>query len=103
VGQLDPCDVLFILLFYYFIQHSLLRATASININITELWELGAQWGSGNLTNAGQSLALDSSSANAGDLVGVRIFYANDYLVCIQSVCRVLVDFVHRFTAEMGL
>ncbi|KAL0579357.1 hypothetical protein V5O48_002633 [Marasmius crinis-equi] len=56
------------------------RATASINLNLTKVNQLGQEWQSDTLARFSQ-LSQDSSSANAGQLVGNRNFYANDYMV----------------------
>ncbi|KAI0365220.1 galactose mutarotase-like protein [Pilatotrama ljubarskyi] len=57
------------------------QATASININITEIQELGKLWNSSVLQSVSQSLARPSKDANAGNITGNRMFYANDYMV----------------------
>ncbi|KAK1228704.1 hypothetical protein PQX77_008198 [Marasmius sp. AFHP31] len=57
-----------------------LQATANININLTKVNQLGQEWQSDTLTRFAQ-LSQGSSSANAGQLVGNRMFYANDYMV----------------------
>ncbi|KDR85027.1 hypothetical protein GALMADRAFT_52424 [Galerina marginata CBS 339.88] len=57
------------------------QATGSIKINLTEVLELGQQWSSSSLINFANSLSATSSNANAGKLVGNRMFYANDYMV----------------------
>ncbi|KAL0071852.1 hypothetical protein AAF712_000774 [Marasmius tenuissimus] len=57
-----------------------LQATASININLTKVNQLGQEWQSDTLMRFAQ-LSQGSSSSNAGQLVGNRMFYANDYMV----------------------
>ncbi|EIW64697.1 galactose mutarotase-like protein [Trametes versicolor FP-101664 SS1] len=57
------------------------QATGSININVTEIQELGELWDSDILQTVSQSLAQGSKDANAGSIVGNRMFYANDYMV----------------------
>lgn len=57
------------------------RATGSIKINLTEVLELGDLWGSQPLVKFSHSLSEGSSNVNAGNLVGNRMFYANDYMV----------------------
>ncbi|KAF9270093.1 polysaccharide lyase family 8 protein [Marasmius fiardii PR-910] len=56
------------------------QATANINLNLTKIGQLGAQWQSSSLAHFAQ-LSQDTSSVNAGQLVGIRHFYANDYIV----------------------
>ncbi|KAF8912697.1 polysaccharide lyase family 8 protein [Gymnopilus junonius] len=48
---------------------------------LDEVLELGQQWSSGALTNFANSLSASASNANAGQLIGNRMFYANDYMV----------------------
>ncbi|KAF9015214.1 polysaccharide lyase family 8 protein [Cyathus striatus] len=57
------------------------QATGSIKINLTEVGALGQLWSSSVLTNFDTSLSKNSTSSNAGGLVGNRMFYANDYMV----------------------
>ncbi|KAI0348044.1 polysaccharide lyase family 8 protein [Trametopsis cervina] len=57
------------------------QATGSININITEISQLGALWNSSTLTSVASALASNSSTANVGDVRGNRMFFANDYMV----------------------
>ncbi|KAH9486902.1 Hyaluronate lyase [Psilocybe cubensis] len=57
------------------------RATGSIKINLTEVLELGNQWSSDSLINFANSLNAPTDNANAGQLQGNRMFYANDYMV----------------------
>ncbi|KAF9563105.1 polysaccharide lyase family 8 protein [Agrocybe pediades] len=57
------------------------QATGSIHLNLTEIGQLGQQWGSETLINFSNSLSANVSTANAGNLVGNRMFYANDYMV----------------------
>ena len=58
-----------------------LRATGSININITEFEQLGQEWPSQPLIQAFNNLNMNTPTANAGNLSGNRMFYANDYMV----------------------
>ncbi|CAK5268181.1 unnamed protein product [Mycena citricolor] len=58
-----------------------LQATSSILLNLTKIEQLGAEWGSAALTDFSSSLSQGSSSANAGSLVGNRMFFNNDYMV----------------------
>ncbi|KAF8898701.1 polysaccharide lyase family 8 protein [Infundibulicybe gibba] len=57
------------------------QATGSIKINLTEVQVLGQEWGSNSLTTFAESLSNNTSNANAGHLVGNRMFYDNDYMV----------------------
>ncbi|KAJ7573686.1 polysaccharide lyase family 8 protein [Mycena floridula] len=58
------------------------QASASINMNLTEVGALGEMWSSSTLSDFASSLSgTTSSSANAGDLLGNRIFYDMDYMV----------------------
>jgi hypothetical protein len=51
-------------------------------MNLSKVEELGEQWNSDVLTNFARSLSVNATSANAGELIGNRMFYANDYMVC---------------------
>lgn len=57
------------------------QATGSININITEIEQLGEEWDSDTLTTVYDRLASPSADANVGGLTGNRMFFANDYMV----------------------
>ncbi|KAK0506120.1 polysaccharide lyase family 8 protein [Armillaria luteobubalina] len=58
------------------------QATADIGMNLTAVEELGNEWMSSTLTEFGASLKGDNlTHANAGNLIGNRMFYANDYMV----------------------
>ncbi|KAF7307058.1 Polysaccharide lyase family 8 protein [Mycena indigotica] len=57
------------------------QATASILLNLTKIGELGESWGSEPITEFSSSLLQGSSSANAGDLIGNKMFFDNDYMV----------------------
>ncbi|KAI0639371.1 polysaccharide lyase family 8 protein [Trametes polyzona] len=57
------------------------HASANIKTNLTELQVLGQLWGSDKISNAFNNLSLNTSTANSGNLVGNRVFYANDYAV----------------------
>lgn len=56
------------------------RATGGIKINLTEVLQLGQEWSSQPLIEFANSLLNNSTNANAGNLVGNRMFYANDYM-----------------------
>ncbi|KAJ8508557.1 hypothetical protein ONZ45_g9168 [Pleurotus djamor] len=62
-------------------KHYTPRATAQLNINLTQVQELGNLWNSDVLTRFAQSLSGVASSANVAKLTGNRMFYANDYMV----------------------
>lgn len=57
------------------------RATGEIHLNLTQIQVLGQLWNSDVLTTAYNGLSKSTSDANAGALVGNRMFYANDYMV----------------------
>ncbi|TFK57256.1 polysaccharide lyase family 8 protein [Heliocybe sulcata] len=57
------------------------QATASINLNLSQILELGQAWDSSILQNVANSLSHNTSDANAGKLYGNRMFYNNDYMV----------------------
>lgn len=57
------------------------QATASININLTKVEQLGQEWEAPVLVEFAQSLSEPSRSANAGGLTGNRMFFTNDYMV----------------------
>lgn len=58
-----------------------LRATGSINFNLTELISLGNVWNSDILINVGNSLNATGNDVNVGDIRGNKMFYTNDYMV----------------------
>lgn len=43
--------------------------------------ELGEKWNSDVLVNFARSLSSNTTNANAGGLLGNRMFYDNDYMV----------------------
>ncbi|KAI0800172.1 chondroitin AC/alginate lyase [Fomes fomentarius] len=57
------------------------QATGSVNINISQIEELGSLWNSDSLKSVATSLASSSDDANSGQIKGNRMFYANDYMV----------------------
>ncbi|KAL9716212.1 hypothetical protein Ac2012v2_000658 [Leucoagaricus gongylophorus] len=57
------------------------QATGSINLNLTEIGQLGQLWNSGIITNFARHLSETGENANAGQLNGNRMFYDNDYMV----------------------
>lgn len=65
---------------------TLIRATGSINLNLTQVASVGEQWGSADLTEFAESLSNNFTNANAGDLTGNRMFWSNDYMVRLSSI-----------------
>ncbi|KAF7303320.1 Polysaccharide lyase family 8 protein [Mycena kentingensis (nom. inval.)] len=57
------------------------QATASILLNLTKIGDIGRAWDSSPITTFSTSLLKNSTSANAGNLVGNKMFFANDYMV----------------------
>ncbi|KAK7463608.1 hypothetical protein VKT23_005549 [Stygiomarasmius scandens] len=57
------------------------QATGSINLNLTEIQQLGQDWSSQTLVDFVDHLSRNVTSANAGQLEGNRMFYTNDYMV----------------------
>jgi hypothetical protein len=57
------------------------QATGSMNINLTKTQILGNLWDSDVLEEFASSLSKEAGDGNAGDLVGNRVFYDNDYMV----------------------
>ncbi|KAF8807439.1 polysaccharide lyase family 8 protein [Phlegmacium glaucopus] len=57
------------------------QATESIKINLTEVLDLGQQWSSDALIDFANDLSENTTHANSGNLIGNRMFYANDYMV----------------------
>jgi len=57
------------------------QATASILLNLTKIDTLGQEWGSSPIVDFASSLSKNSTSANAGNLNGNKMFYDNDYMV----------------------
>jgi len=62
--------------------YSVLRATGNINLNLTEIQQLGQDWSSQILVDFVDRLSRNVTSANAGQLEGNQMFYTNDYMVC---------------------
>ncbi|KAG6915305.1 hypothetical protein DXG01_012228 [Tephrocybe rancida] len=54
-------------------------ATSGINLNLSDIGELGRLWNSKKLKDFARSLSAPSN-VNAGSLVGNRMFYTNDYM-----------------------
>lgn len=61
--------------------HTRFRATTGLNINITEIQNLGQLWNSASMINVYDALMKPTNDANAGALIGNRNFYNNDYMV----------------------
>ncbi|KAF7311049.1 Polysaccharide lyase family 8 protein [Mycena chlorophos] len=57
------------------------QATASILLNLTKIEALGQEWESDALVDFATSLSENVTSANAGALVGNKMFFDNDYMV----------------------
>ncbi|KAF8216148.1 polysaccharide lyase family 8 protein [Mycena galopus ATCC 62051] len=57
------------------------QPTGSIGLNLTKIGVLSEEWGSAPLLNFSTSLSGNFTTANAGKLVGNRMFYDNDYMV----------------------
>ncbi|KAG6813263.1 hypothetical protein H0H92_012677 [Tricholoma furcatifolium] len=57
------------------------QAIENLKINITQIQVLGELWNSSTLSGVYDDLQLSTTDANAGALVGNRMFYANDYMV----------------------
>ena len=55
-------------------------------MNISQIQQLGDLWGSGTMESVAESFAVNSSTANAGDINGNRMFYANDYMVSYSRI-----------------
>ncbi|TBU65040.1 polysaccharide lyase family 8 protein [Dichomitus squalens] len=57
------------------------HADSSINTNLTQLQVIGQIWNSDTVLDVFNNLSLNTTTANSGNLVGSRVFYANDYFV----------------------
>ena len=58
-----------------------LRATSSLNLNLSEVLQLGELWGLPAMVQVYNNLVKHTKDANAGKLIGNRNFYNNDYMV----------------------
>jgi hypothetical protein len=65
----------------YYDRHCFLRATGSLNINLSEILQLGELWGSNTMTEVYNNLVEPTEDANSGIIIGNRNFYTNDYMV----------------------
>ncbi|EKM83850.1 hypothetical protein AGABI1DRAFT_31645 [Agaricus bisporus var. burnettii JB137-S8] len=57
------------------------QATGSIKLNLTQIEVLGRLWDQPALVQFAESLSEHDMNANAGQLIGNRMFYNNDYMV----------------------
>ncbi|KAG9035128.1 hypothetical protein FRB95_011995 [Tulasnella sp. JGI-2019a] len=57
------------------------QATASINMNLTQIEQLGNEWNSTTMATTAKNLAKGGAGANAGKLTGNRMFWIQDYMV----------------------
>ncbi|KAI0271375.1 polysaccharide lyase family 8 protein [Gloeopeniophorella convolvens] len=57
------------------------QATGSLNLNLSEIQELGQLWNSSTITDVYNGLVKPTTDANAGNVIGNRNFYNNDYMV----------------------
>ncbi|KAI9453991.1 polysaccharide lyase family 8 protein [Russula earlei] len=57
------------------------QATGSINLNLSEVLQLGEQWAMQSIIQVYNNLVEPTNDANAGKLIGNRHFYSNDYMV----------------------
>ena len=64
-------------------------ADANIKTNLTQLQVLGQEWGSDIILDAFNNLSLNTTTANSGNLVGNRVFYANDYAVSSRACLEI--------------
>ncbi|KAH9849787.1 polysaccharide lyase family 8 protein [Lenzites betulinus] len=57
------------------------HASSDIKTNLTQLQVLGQEWGSDVIQDVFNNLSLNTTTANSGNLVGNRVFFANDFAV----------------------
>ncbi|KAI9456630.1 polysaccharide lyase family 8 protein [Russula earlei] len=57
------------------------QATSGLNLNLSEILQLGEQWAMPSIVQVYNNLVEPTSDANAGRLIGNRNFYSNDYMV----------------------
>lgn len=57
------------------------QATGGLNLNLSEVLQLGELWNSSIMTRVYHNLVKSTMDANAGNLIGNRNFYNNDYMV----------------------
>jgi hypothetical protein len=65
-----------------------LRATSGLNLNLSEVLQLGELWGLPSMVQVYNNLIEPTKDANAGKLTGNRNFYNNDYMVIEVSTTR---------------
>lgn len=56
-----------------------------MHVNLTQLQQLGRQWKSTVMEHLATQLMHNGTTANAGNLVGNRMFWKNDYMVSSDS------------------
>ncbi|KAH8988956.1 polysaccharide lyase family 8 protein [Lactarius akahatsu] len=57
------------------------QATGSLNLNLSEILQLGELWGSNTMIEVYNNLVKPTQDANSGRIIGNRMFYNNDYMV----------------------
>ncbi|KAJ7169923.1 polysaccharide lyase family 8 protein [Mycena filopes] len=57
------------------------QATGSILLNLTKIGDLGNEWNSSTLVDFSTNLSKNVTTANAGNLLGNKMFFDNDYMV----------------------
>ncbi|KAG8871882.1 hypothetical protein FRB97_008236 [Tulasnella sp. 331] len=57
------------------------QASASVNIDLKQIQQLGRQWRSSIMETTATNLMRSGANANAGRLTGNRMFWVNDYMV----------------------
>ncbi|KAG8921081.1 hypothetical protein FRC01_000423 [Tulasnella sp. 417] len=57
------------------------QATASIKMNLTQVEQLGDQWKDSKMKDVATRLKKPGKTANAGNTLGNRMFWVNDYMV----------------------
>ncbi|KAJ7128143.1 polysaccharide lyase family 8 protein [Mycena crocata] len=71
-----------------------IQPVASLDLNLTRINSLGNEWGSDTLVDFATKLSQKSTSANAGNLRGNRMFYDNDYMASLPSLVHRGADYV---------
>jgi hypothetical protein len=54
---------------------------SGLNLNLLEILQLGKLWGSSSMVQVYNNFVEPTDDVNAGNLVGNRNFYNNDYMV----------------------
>ncbi|KAG8983373.1 hypothetical protein FRB90_006079, partial [Tulasnella sp. 427] len=57
------------------------QASANIGMNLTQLEKLGDEWKDANMKDVATRLKTSGKTANAGNTLGNRMFWVNDYMV----------------------